>query len=474
MTVDDTLRSQADYLDALAAAIRGVNGRLDQITRTDLEARLGVGGPLHTGMGGVPPALFGGPGQSPASQTLGNVLPFGGRTNVLFNPTWEGWEFAGVNAGTADTRINAAWRCKYVLNSGVVPTTRKWRRWFVRSRSPFNSDWIATEISGFGANACDLDLYLYPVSGFDPGSTLQEALPFLSAAVSYSHQASTGDAVVAISLQILRGATVEVESPVLDPSTLAIGEIRRLTVATSQLTQAVFWANTWTWRLRVRVVKPATSTVTLELTFGEPSMSFSYTPDPLPFTPLLGSWKETRLLAETGIGVSERILELRRATETFNLWEVDESGGTKWGPGSSAVDARLYRSGTKVLSLDDNVGGPVTLSVRGTRVAVPKATQTLAAGTAIVADHEVVMVDSAGPVTLTAVPTVANGADGQMLAILNVGANNITLQDQGTLAGSNLRLTAAGVTLTPRDSIQLMYSATVGDWVQIGNLVSVL
>ncbi|HEY6014590.1 MAG TPA: hypothetical protein VIU37_11295, partial [Candidatus Limnocylindrales bacterium] len=64
--------------------------------------------------------------------------------------------------------------------------------------------------------------------------------------------------------------------------------------------------------------------------------------------------------------------------------------------------------------------------------------------------------------------------DGQMLLIVNVGANNITLQDQGTLAGSNLRLTAAGVTLGPRDSVKLMYSSTVGDWIQVGNLVSVL
>jgi hypothetical protein len=157
----------------------------------------------------------------------------------------------------------------------------------------------------------------------------------------------------------------------------------------------------------------------------------------------------------------------------------------QWGPGSAfpvTVDARLRRSGTKELQFDDanggvanTTGGPVRVKIVGTRVAVPKAAQTVVAGTAIVADHEVVQINSAGNVTMTAAPTIADGVDGQMLTILNVDtADSVTLQDQGTLGSSNLRLTGATVALGPRDSVQLMYSTTVGDWVQLGNLVSVL
>lgn len=81
---------------------------------------------------------------------------------------------------------------------------------------------------------------------------------------------------------------------------------------------------------------------------------------------------------------------------------------------------------------------------------------------------------SDGNYTLTVAPTIADGADGQLLLLVNVGANTVTLQDQGTLASSNLRLTGNTVALGPRDSIWLYYTGDVGDWVQIGSLVGVL
>lgn len=102
-------------------------------------------------------------------------------------------------------------------------------------------------------------------------------------------------------------------------------------------------------------------------------------------------------------------------------------------------------------------------------VFTPSTVQTLAAGTAILANATFVMINSTGDVTSTAAPTVADGQDGQRLLIMNVDTTDtITLQDQGTLANSNLRLSANTIVLGPRDSIELMYSATVGDWVQVG------
>jgi hypothetical protein len=65
-------------------------------------------------------------------------------------------------------------------------------------------------------------------------------------------------------------------------------------------------------------------------------------------------------------------------------------------------------------------------------------------------------------------PTIADGYQGQIVSILNDGAATITLQDQGTLAYSNLRLSANTVALGPRDSVQLMFNTTINDWVQIG------
>ena len=74
---------------------------------------------------------------------------------------------------------------------------------------------------------------------------------------------------------------------------------------------------------------------------------------------------------------------------------------------------------------------------------------------------------SGGSLTLTSTPTLPDGsANGQMVSFLNVGAQNIVIQDQGTLAGSNLRLSANTITLGPRDSIELFWSTGIGDWVQ--------
>lgn len=71
--------------------------------------------------------------------------------------------------------------------------------------------------------------------------------------------------------------------------------------------------------------------------------------------------------------------------------------------------------------------------------------------------------------TLTSAPTIADGVDGQELIVLNVDTTDtITIQDQGTLANSNLRLGATTRALQPRDSIRLIYSSTIGDWVEVG------
>jgi hypothetical protein len=86
-----------------------------------------------------------------------------------------------------------------------------------------------------------------------------------------------------------------------------------------------------------------------------------------------------------------------------------------------------------------------------------------------------VLLDADASYTLTSAPTLANGYNGQKVHITNVDdTDTITIQDQGTLASSNLRLDAATVAIGPRDSLTLMYSTDVGDWVQITPVVTVV
>jgi hypothetical protein len=142
--------------------------------------------------------------------------------------------------------------------------------------------------------------------------------------------------------------------------------------------------------------------------------------------------------------------------------------------GSGAVTTQVAVDIAALAKATTNIG----IRNASTYVATPPATQTLAAaGNAIVANAEFKHLDNStgGSLTLTSAPTIADGQNGQTIELMNVdSADNIVLQDQGTLANSNLRLQATTITLTPRDSVRLRYSATVGDWVQVGPVSAVL
>ena len=99
-------------------------------------------------------------------------------------------------------------------------------------------------------------------------------------------------------------------------------------------------------------------------------------------------------------------------------------------------------------------------------VGVPSS-QVLVAGTTISPSRLVVLISSAAPITSTAAPTISDGTNGQLITLINVGANAITIQDQGTLANSNIRLSTATFAIGARDNITLAYSSTIGDWVEI-------
>lgn len=104
----------------------------------------------------------------------------------------------------------------------------------------------------------------------------------------------------------------------------------------------------------------------------------------------------------------------------------------------------------------------------GTVIYTPTASQNIAVAATIAANARVVQITPAGSFTLTATPIIIDGTDGQIITIVNVGANTATLSDQTTTPNTNLRLGAATRALGPVDNITFVYSSTVGDWVEIG------
>lgn len=99
----------------------------------------------------------------------------------------------------------------------------------------------------------------------------------------------------------------------------------------------------------------------------------------------------------------------------------------------------------------------------GLATAISVATQS------ILADRYYVQVTPASTLTLTSTPTIPAGADGQFLVLTNTStANTLTVQDEASLAGSGLHLGGGSAAIGPRQSLHLVFNATLNGWVRVG------
>jgi hypothetical protein len=89
------------------------------------------------------------------------------------------------------------------------------------------------------------------------------------------------------------------------------------------------------------------------------------------------------------------------------------------------------------------------------------------ADTTIFCRYPVVRLDENGNKTMTSTPTIEAGIDGQRIRLIQTGSNTVTLQDDGTLSGSTLFLSANTIALGPYDSIDFEYVSGKG-WIQVG------
>ena len=131
----------------------------------------------------------------------------------------------------------------------------------------------------------------------------------------------------------------------------------------------------------------------------------------------------------------------------------------------SQFNGRLYLYAGSDVAVNTDENQHVYLFPR--RVLAGFFTSGVVAGTSFNPGGELMTFDAAAPVTITAAPTVADGSDGQIIRLINEGANAVTIQDQGTLANSNLRLSTATFAIGPRDNITLVYDNSIGDWIEV-------
>ena len=137
------------------------------------------------------------------------------------------------------------------------------------------------------------------------------------------------------------------------------------------------------------------------------------------------------------------------------------------GAGNAADDFTAktdnYAVGLTIDASDDNI-------IHAARTTyAPSATQAITAvGNTILANATMVVLDPNGNYTLTSAPTIADGYTGQIVYITcgNAEANIVTVQDQDTLASSNLQLGATSRAISGKDVLVLIFDGT--DWLECG------
>lgn len=159
---------------------------------------------------------------------------------------------------------------------------------------------------------------------------------------------------------------------------------------------------------------------------------------------------------------------------------VDAAGArTSLGLGSMAVqgDSAVSITGGTITgtSIAGSTGSFTTLAASGAATlsgplaTPPSGLQTLAAANLITAGSaKIRVVGNGGPVVMTSTPTIALGTiDGQELLVQGThDTNTVQLQDNGSLAGSKLRLGAANRTLGEGDTIRFSWDSTLGFWLE--------
>lgn len=143
------------------------------------------------------------------------------------------------------------------------------------------------------------------------------------------------------------------------------------------------------------------------------------------------------------------------------------TGGSAVLTGGSLTGVPVSGAAGSFTTLD--ASGVATLA--GKLIYSPTAVQSIGAASTILADAaKVKVVGNGGPVTVGTLPTLSNGtADGQVVEVFGTNSTNtVTVQDEGTLPGSKLRLGATTRVLGHGYSLRLSWDAGDALWYECG------
>ncbi len=288
---------------------------------------------------------------------------FYGNSNMLVNPLFELTNASFPNVDTTGVEQPYGWIVKYVLNSGLAPTTPPafyplYNR-DVSNDNPLNSALMEMDLRADAGHAVDYTMYLYPKWAWTP--SIDSALPYLVAALKVTLWGTTLETSPAATtfrarMEIVDATddtTIRAFGPWLNLSVLdGTFDVVRLSAPLPRPAGGYYGTDgPFRWRLRVDYARPTAAAGIDVLFLGEPSLALASTQAPPPFSPIIAKW-------------SPNYLSLPLAGDTQGRVQVDVSsynpstgqGRVRLGGGGSP-DVTITRPAAKVLELAASSGG---------------------------------------------------------------------------------------------------------------------
>jgi hypothetical protein len=354
------------YLLELQRMIAIHGSSLRAIEMAELEQRVSPSSEFP----GVPRRVV---GADSIASSLGNTSPYTGVANALADPTFEEIDFHLLT--TSWSNIGSSWEGRYVLNSGTAPDHVAIEFSELRDHhhdNPANSAtinvWAWHEAAGTITGDITIELCSHPTS-FAPRFSRP---PYMVAGVraeARPSQAATVNAAVELwaTSDATHGSLVASSSIALSPLGANTGAYPPLVWASSDPATNLPWDHEWYVVYKVRGTYTDAHTWAaggddaIWIRVFDPQLHQAWSPDPIPYAPLLGRWVPAWV---EGRGAGS-IAYIHLAGESHYRFFIGPNGDIAWGPGATAEDARIYRSGTKTITADDDAAGAVTLNVIG-------------------------------------------------------------------------------------------------------------
>ena len=355
----------AEYLEELAQTLASHGSNLAALRMAELEQKVSP----YLAPPGVPTRQV---GSDIVANTLGNVSPVLGPSNLLRDPHLDGWSWDWVAAAIepatgavcATSWQGTAWRIARSDTSCSVNTEMGFDRLSVYSHITEGNALVSLTASGAGTHSAYL--YCAPIDlTVSPAS-----LPYLVTALKVFRQSAAPAGVTAARARVelwqdATGSAVAA-SDWLDLLVLPAMIPARLDCAA--LTSAIFpTGDQYSPRLTLEITTTGAASA-CHLYFGEPQMHYGASPAPQAFSPALATSVPAHLAFLNGPSSTPDtagFVQSRVFGDTYDRLNIVTSGALRWGSGAADVDTRLRRSGTKTLTIDDTAAGAATLNVVG-------------------------------------------------------------------------------------------------------------